>query len=587
MANKGSCTLNASNGLAMPSSTPASICDPAKDVPVPHLDEELLVDTFDYHSQFGLCDQSDAAFEVTFGFSLNFLSQYIHCPPHSGTHSWSYAHNMFAQVQHPKHKFCWALLSSLPQLSAVCNINTFDELHWYAYYVQQALIDLAALWPKTNSPVPALLAGVLLSDYMLDGETYNPTYKSDIDTDNLEAWSSAYESDAETKPYLFNNHLGYSEDDLSDLARIKQEPVANSILLHTPLACSPSPNATPAKPSPLQTLTFLPTPLRKGLNSQIPFSHDTALVSGGAHLLLMRLSEGMIPPSVGLDTMVMDYFEHPEAYGSRSRTATKKGKAKAKPTSSKVTSSIEVSCNTKEEKVARKERVKLMTPFQSLKPLAKEFQLFNSTYQGFSNVNTLSVCLKHHLKCSNSLLVEELKLMFQQLLLPFSGLMPALMDNFSLLKSFLSKATWEQAEAATSIKIVHQILNCLCIAALDPQHFLYAIWLWNGHRELEPAIGDDTWACFCSLMNYTWTNFEEAQKHQHDILHHPDPFVNFTPMPFDTSAVPPSNLSFTSSRHSRAISAAQVWMYMKAINHALLEMQIKASFIKKSLSEED
>ncbi|ESK81205.1 hypothetical protein Moror_2262 [Moniliophthora roreri MCA 2997] len=58
-------------------------------------------------------------------------------------------------------------------------------------------------------------------------------------------------------------------------------------------------------------------------------------------------------------------------------------------------------------------------------------------------------------------------------------------------------------------------------------------------------------------------------------------------MPFNTSAVPPSNLSFASSGHPQAISAAQLWMYAEAINYALLEMQIEAGFIKKGLSEED
>ncbi|ESK81061.1 hypothetical protein Moror_3532 [Moniliophthora roreri MCA 2997] len=58
-------------------------------------------------------------------------------------------------------------------------------------------------------------------------------------------------------------------------------------------------------------------------------------------------------------------------------------------------------------------------------------------------------------------------------------------------------------------------------------------------------------------------------------------------MPFDTSAVPPLNLSFTSSSHPQAISTAQLQMYMEAINHALLEMQIEAGFIKKGSSEED
>uniref|UniRef100_A0A0W0GCR4 Retrotransposon gag domain-containing protein n=1 Tax=Moniliophthora roreri TaxID=221103 RepID=A0A0W0GCR4_MONRR len=88
-------------------------------------------------------------------------------------------------------------------------------------------------------------------------------------------------------------------------------------------------------------------------------------------------------------------------------------------------------------------------------------------------------------------------------------------------------------------------------------------------------------------MNYTWTDFEEAWKHQHDILHYPNPLVNFTPMPFNTSAVPPSNLSFTLSGHPQAISAAQLWMYAEAINYALLEMQIEAGFIEKGSSEED
>ncbi|ESK81260.1 hypothetical protein Moror_8487 [Moniliophthora roreri MCA 2997] len=175
---------------------------------------------------------------------------------------------MFAQVRHPKRKFCWAVPVSLLQLPAVCNFfdqqpdqDTFDKLHWYAHYVQQALMDLATLWPRSNSSVSVLLAGIPLSDYMLDGETYNPTYEADIDTDDLEAWSSAHESDTETKLYSFNNHLGYSEDDLSDLAQIKQEPVADPILLQTPSACSISPDATPAPPSPLQTPTPLPTPL--------------------------------------------------------------------------------------------------------------------------------------------------------------------------------------------------------------------------------------------------------------------------------------------------------------------------------------
>ncbi|ESK82213.1 hypothetical protein Moror_8750 [Moniliophthora roreri MCA 2997] len=120
------------------------------------------------------------------------------------------------------------------------------------YYVRQALINLAALWPKTNSPVPALLAGIPLSNYMLDGETYDPIYKADVDTDDLEAWSSVHESDTETPAYSFNDHLGYGEDDLSNLAWIKQEfIVADSILPWTPLACSPSPSAIPMQPSPL------------------------------------------------------------------------------------------------------------------------------------------------------------------------------------------------------------------------------------------------------------------------------------------------------------------------------------------------
>uniref|UniRef100_A0A0W0GAT3 Uncharacterized protein n=1 Tax=Moniliophthora roreri TaxID=221103 RepID=A0A0W0GAT3_MONRR len=173
---------------------------------------------------------------------------------------------------------------SLPQLPAVCNFfdwqpnqDTFDELHWYTHYVWQALMDLATLWPRTNSPVPVLLASVPSSDYLLDGETYNLTYEADIDTDNLEAWSSMHESDTETKLYSFNDHLGYGEDDLSDLAWIKQEQVADPILPWTPLACSTSPDAAPAPPSPLRTLTLLPMPLQKHLKSQVPFPHDAAL----------------------------------------------------------------------------------------------------------------------------------------------------------------------------------------------------------------------------------------------------------------------------------------------------------------------
>ncbi|ESK84054.1 hypothetical protein Moror_11493 [Moniliophthora roreri MCA 2997] len=128
--------------------------------------------------------------------------------------------------------------------------------------------------------------------------------------------------------------------------------------------------------------------------------------------------------------------------------------------------------------------------------------------------------------------IEELKLMFQQLLLLFSGLMPALADTFALLKSFLSKAAWEQAEAASSIKMVHQLLNCLHVAVSDPQHFLQSIWLWNGHQELEPAI-----------------DFKEAQKQQHDILHHSNPLVNFTPTLFNKFTVILLNLSFATSKH--------------------------------------
>ncbi|ESK82265.1 hypothetical protein Moror_15487 [Moniliophthora roreri MCA 2997] len=82
-----------------------------------------------------------------------------------------------------------------------------------------------------------LLPSVSSSDYMLDRETYNPAFEANIDTDDLEAWSSMHKSDTETKLYLFNDYLGYSENDLSDLAQIKQEfIVANSLLLWTPPA---------------------------------------------------------------------------------------------------------------------------------------------------------------------------------------------------------------------------------------------------------------------------------------------------------------------------------------------------------------
>ncbi|ESK84047.1 hypothetical protein Moror_11486 [Moniliophthora roreri MCA 2997] len=97
---------------------------------------------------------------------------------------------------------------------------------------------------------------------MLDGETYNLTYKADINTDQSESWLSVHESDEETEHYLFNDHLNYGINNLANLAQIKQEfAAADSTLLQTPSACMPSPSATPMQPSPLQTPTLLPTPL--------------------------------------------------------------------------------------------------------------------------------------------------------------------------------------------------------------------------------------------------------------------------------------------------------------------------------------
>uniref|UniRef100_A0A0W0G4Y3 Uncharacterized protein n=1 Tax=Moniliophthora roreri TaxID=221103 RepID=A0A0W0G4Y3_MONRR len=123
-------------------------CDPAKDMPVPHSDEDSPMDTFNYHSQFGLHDQSDSAFEPS-----------VFCRP--------FFHNT-------SDALCTlAVPASLPQLPAVCdffnwqpNQDTFDELHWYAHYMQQVLMDLVTLWPRTNSPVPTLLASVPSSNYI-------------------------------------------------------------------------------------------------------------------------------------------------------------------------------------------------------------------------------------------------------------------------------------------------------------------------------------------------------------------------------------------------------------------------------------
>ncbi|ESK81060.1 hypothetical protein Moror_3531 [Moniliophthora roreri MCA 2997] len=198
----------------------------------------------------------------------------------------------------------------------------------------------------------------------------------------------------------------------------------------------------------------------------------------------MTLSEGLIPLSAGLDAMVMDYFECPKAYGSKLRTAVTKGKAKAKivnPTPAEPSNSLQTYSahdffqgdiqregivQYKGRKGGKKGEGEVNDAFLVIKTSGQGVTTsnINGVYQGLSNINTFLVCLacsliprgypchflpgsknctcceKHHLKCSNSLSVEELELMFQQLLPLFSGSMPALADNFALLESFLSKA---------------------------------------------------------------------------------------------------------------------------------------------------
>jgi len=131
-----------------------------------------------------------------------------------------------------------------------------------------------------------------------------------------------------------------------------------------------------------------------------------------------------------------------------------------------------------------------------------------------------------------------------------------------------------------------QLVERLRVAMPDPQRFFDQFRLYNGDRELFPALEDETWKCLCSLFNWTWTSFEEARTRQHDALHHPPPLADFLPAPLDFTPVPPSTVSFAQGA-SKAISAAQLRQYAEAINAAPLDMQIEAGFVAPDALEED
>ncbi|EEB90514.1 hypothetical protein MPER_11268 [Moniliophthora perniciosa FA553] len=213
----------------------------------------------------------------------------------------------------------------------------------------------------------------------------------------------------------------------------------------------------------------------------------------------------------------------------------------------------------------------------------------NSVYHGLNNVNTLSVCLacsmipggyachfeagkkqgctrciKHHLTCSNELTVERLEIMFQQIGPLISGAMPALADTFALLQAFLSKALTRQILSASSNN-------------LD-----------SGADDVIPTVVNVSWECLSALLNWSWTDFEEAHIRQHESLHHPPPLSELYPVPFDISpAAPPPHISFSVESFSHAISPAQLKMFTATINTAPLQMQIDAGFIAKGSTEED
>ncbi|EEB90085.1 hypothetical protein MPER_11757 [Moniliophthora perniciosa FA553] len=178
--------------------------------------------------------------------------------------------------------------------------------------------------------------------------------------------------------------------------------------------------------------------------------------------------------------------------------------------------------------------------------------------------------------------------MFQQIGPLISGSMPALFDTFSLLQAFLSKAAREQAEAATSIKMALQLIKRLQTATPDPQRLFEQIRLWNSAEDIIPTVGHESWGCLSALLNWSWTDFEEARLRQHETLHHPPPLSELYPAPFDISpAVPPPHISFSVESFSHAISPAQLKMFAAPINTAPLQMQIDAGFIAKDSTEED
>ncbi|EEB89110.1 hypothetical protein MPER_12834 [Moniliophthora perniciosa FA553] len=316
--------------------------DPAVDVPRPQ-SPTATKRGYDHKARFGLKDRSAEAFLKAFGFPVSELQNYVRCPPNTPS-SWSYAHNTYAQVRHPKRGRRWALPASLAQLPEESNMfdnqddyDCFEVLHWYAYYVVTALKDLAALWPTADSTPPALTPSAAADGYMLDGTTYDPKYESELDTDNDDLWSSAHDSDIESTKYSFNDHLGYEEKtfELSDLLAIKREDSPAPPVSQDPVIDEPNLSTrvrTPFSTPPLH-LRLSGTALR-ALAKAVPFHQDAALITGGASLLSMRSSEGLISPPRGMVTFTDSYCHRRDVFGPpvpqpRRFTAEEKGKGKA------------------------------------------------------------------------------------------------------------------------------------------------------------------------------------------------------------------------------------------------------------------
>ncbi|EEB88819.1 hypothetical protein MPER_13164 [Moniliophthora perniciosa FA553] len=175
---------------------------------------------------------------------------------------------------------------------------------------------------------------------MLDGSTYDPQYESELDTDNDDLWSSAHDSDVESANYSFNDHMGYEKKafTLSDLVAIKRE---RSPALPTPQDPEENePEGSKRVRTPFSTpppkFRLSDTALR-ALAKAVPFHQDAALITGGASLLSMRSSEGLISPPRGMVTFTDSYCHYchrrdvfgPPVPQPRRFTAEEKGKGKA------------------------------------------------------------------------------------------------------------------------------------------------------------------------------------------------------------------------------------------------------------------